>query len=351
MKKLLCLGGLAAAIGVLIYWNDAVVLERAEARMNTWMTLSVEAPRETANRALDGSFALLRKLNDGLSRYVETSDISRLNASAGAAPVKVAPETWELLQSALILSEATEGYFDPTVGPLTDLWRILAKEGSSGFPVLAENAVAAARELVDYRSLSLISPDLAFLRSRGTALDLGAIAKGYAADKVADYCKTLGVRSALLDLGGNILVWGSRKKPWRLGVRHPLKGRDSIACVLEFSFASNEVMSVVTSGSYERFREIDGKRLSHVFDPHTGFPIETSLLSVSVIDPRSAKADALATAFLVMGEEKARGILRRFQGTEAIFIYQDGDKLAINVTIGLEKSLKSSETEAAINIF
>ncbi|MDR2527840.1 MAG: FAD:protein FMN transferase [Synergistaceae bacterium] len=295
--------------------------------MNTLTSISVEAPRKTAEKALDGSFALLRELNGRLSRYAEASDISKVNASAGIAPVKVAPETWELLRNALTLSEATDGYFDPTIGPLTDLWRILSKEGNGS---LSEKEIAAARDLVDYRSLSLVSPDWVFLRSRGAALDLGAVAKGYAADRVADYCKALGVRSGLLDLGGNILVWGSRKRPWRIGIRHPLEGRDSTACVLEFDLAPDQTMSVVTSGSYERFREVGGKKLSHIFNPHTGVPIETSLLSVSVVDPCSAKADALATAFLVMGEEKARETLRRFPGTEAVFIHHNGEKIVVS---------------------
>jgi thiamine biosynthesis lipoprotein len=332
---------------VLARWDAVLVLERTEASMNTLMSISVEAPEKTAESALDGSFALLRKLNGSLSRYAKASDISKVNDSAGVSPVKVAPETWELLRSALALSQATDGYFDPTVGPLTDLWRTLSKDGDRG---ISEKEAAAARE-VDYRNLSLTSPDRAFLRMKGAALDLGAIAKGYAADRVADYCKSLGVRSGLLDFGGNILVWGSRKKPWRIGIRHPLKGRDSTACVLEFDLTSDETLSVVTSGSYERFREIDGRRLSHIFDPHTGFFAETSLLSVSVIDPCSAKADALATAFLAMGEEKARRILHRFQRTEVVFIQWDGEKITINATTGLEKILKPSEAKAGINYF
>ncbi|MDR1979422.1 MAG: FAD:protein FMN transferase [Synergistaceae bacterium] len=346
---------LVAAAAFFVYRNAAdalVVLDRADLRMNTLATISVEAPRKTAEEALEASFSLLEALDDALSRYKKGSDVSNVNESSGGSPVRVSADTAALLRAALEIAEKTGGCFDPTVGPLTDLWRILPREGEEWvFP--SEKQAAAARGLVDYRGLSVDHPFVR-LRAKGAALDLGGIAKGYAADKVAELCKARGVRSALLDLGGNLLILGtrSREAPWRLGIRHPLKDKNSILCSLEFDLAPGETMSLATSGSYERFREVGGKRLSHVFDPRTGLPVETSLLSVSVIDPCSARADALATAFLVMGEEKAREALSGFPATDAVFVrLEDNGEITASLTRGLRKHLKFTDSATAFAIY
>ncbi|MDR2179048.1 MAG: FAD:protein FMN transferase, partial [Synergistaceae bacterium] len=317
---------LAAAAAFFVY-KDAVVLDRSDLRMNTLVTLTLQAPRDKAEEVMEASFSLLENLDHTLSRYGKGSDIWNVNEGAGVSPVEVSPDTVAVLNAALEIAERTGGCFDPTVGPLTDLWRILSKEGEEWtFP--SEQQVAAARGLVDYRKIS-VDPPFVYLGLKGAAIDLGGIAKGYAADKIADLCVARGVRSALLNLGGNLLILGTppSKDSWRLGIRHPKdsRGKNSIICSLAFELASNETLSLATSGSYERFREVDGRRLSHVFDPRTGFPLETPLLSVSVVDPCSTRADALATAFLVMGEEKAREILSRLPATNAVFIRLEDD--------------------------
>jgi thiamine biosynthesis lipoprotein len=328
-----------------------VALNRSDLRMNTLVTLSLEASRETAEEVMDASFSLLEDLDHMLSRYKEGSDIWNVNEASGLSPVEVSADTIAVLNAALDAAEKTGGAFDPTVGPLTDLWRILPQEDEEWiFPM--ENQVTAARELVDYRKLSL-APPFAHLPSEGAALDLGGIAKGYAADKIAEFCVKRGVRSALLGLGGNLLILGAppRGASWRLGIRHPLKDKNSIICSLAFDLASNETMSLATSGSYERFRNADGKRLSHVFDPRTGFPVETPLLSVSVVDPCSARADALATAFLVMGEEKAREVLSRLPATDAVFIrLEDGGRVTASLTGRLERHLKFTDPAVVFEI-
>ncbi|MDR1379473.1 MAG: FAD:protein FMN transferase [Synergistaceae bacterium] len=350
------------AVAEFVYLNRSasapIVLERSGLGMNTLMTLSVEAPRKMGEEVLDASFSLLSTLDGALSRYKVSSDISNINAASGVSTVQVGKETVAVLSIAKEIAEKTGGYFDPTVGPLTDLWRILAKDNHWDFP--SEDQVSVARALVDYRELiisrdSSLSPEdsaLIRLNLAGAALDLGGIAKGYAADQVADLCKAQGIRSAMIDLGGNLMILGPRmgESPWRIGIRHPLKNRAedrAVICTLEFELTSGEMISLSTSGSYERFREIDGKRLSHVFDPRTGFPVETSLLSVSVLDSCSAKADALSTAFLVMGEEKAREVLSSsFPSTEAVFLYLGpNEKITASLTQGLRKYLKFMDTE------
>ena len=339
----------AAAVLGLRYFGSAATLTRTEVRMNTPMTVTLVGERNKAEKALSGVFDLLAFLNEEFSRYRHESAVSRLGAMAGKEPVVVGADLYLLLQESLRLAESTGGCFDPTIGPLTDLWRIMSK---NGYALPAREEIETARARVDYRELELISPDRAFLRFQGAKIDLGAIAKGYAADRVAEYCRMEGIRSGLFDLGGNLLVMGRRSdgKPWLLGIRHPLKERNAVFCTIVCDVKEADTLSVVTSGSYERYREVDGKRLSHIFDPRTGFPVETPLLSVSVIASKSVIADALATAFLVMGEEKARPVLDKFPGTEAVFILSgEGGELEVHATKGLRGLLEAADEVTQID--
>ena len=254
-----------------------VILRRSDLRMNTLATLSIEAPRKKAEEVMEASFSLLEDLDRLLSRYEKGSDIWKINEASGVSPVRVGAAAIAALNAALEAAEKTGGAFDPTVGPLTDLWRILSKkgekkdegieksEGNEGdeewfFP--SEEQIAAARERVVYRKLSIAAP-FVYLSLKGAALDLGGIAKGYAADKIAEFYRAQGVRSALLALGGNLLILGTppRGASWQLGIRNPVGDKDSVICSLAFDPAPGETMSVATSGSYERFRDVDGKRL------------------------------------------------------------------------------------------
>ena len=340
-----------AATAFFVYKKAFVVLHRSALCMNTLVTISAELPREEAEEIMEASFALLKDLDRMLSRYEKGSDIRNVNEASGVSPIPVSADTIAVLNAALDVAEKTGGAFDPTVGPLTDLWRILSKEGEEWvFP--SEEQINLAQERVDYRKISITVP-FVYLSLKGAALDLGGIAKGYAAGKVAELYAARGVGSALLDLGGNLLVLGTppRGDSWQLGIRHPSGDKNSVICSLAFTLAANETMSLATSGSYERFRDVDGKRLSHVFDPRSGLPVETPLLSVSVADPCSARADALATAFLVMGEEKAREVLSTLPATDAVFIRLEKDgKITASLTQRLQKRLKFMDPTVVFEI-
>ena len=336
--------------------NSFMTVERVATGMNTLMSVSAEMPKRTAGNVLDGAFLILSELEGAFSRYRADSDVSRVNAASGKEYVKVGRDTWAILEASLSLADAAGGYFDPTVGPLTDLWRISA---AGDWTPPSDEQISAALELVGYREISLVSPDMARLNLEGAALDLGAIAKGYAGDRVAAYLKERGARSALLDFGGDVTLLGTRKTffkavPWRIGVRHPSQaeaGRESIVCALSFLLSRGEVLSFVTSGSYERFRRYREKKLSHVFDPHTGLPVDTNLVSVSVADPSPARADAFATAFLAMGEPRAREILGRFPVTEAVFVYLEDGKAKVSATEGLRGKIRLMDKSATLEIF
>jgi thiamine biosynthesis lipoprotein len=227
-----------------------------------------------------------------------------------------------VLERARYFAEISGGAFDPTVGPLVKLWDI----GSDTAVVPNMGEIAGALKLINWQDLILDhTRGTAFLSRPDMALDLGAIAKGYAADELADILREADIPGAIIELGGNIYAFGSRApekagaaaRPWRIGIQDPLSERGVYALVAELWDCS-----VVTSGVYERFFLYNGKRYHHILDTVTGFPVENGLLSVTVIAPSSMDADALSTTLFALGYEKGRVLAER-EGAEAIFIFED----------------------------
>jgi len=264
---------------------------------------------------LDGALALCEYYEGLLSRTVSTSDISRIN-SANGAPVEVSDETAELLGMAVYYSELSGGLFDCTIGACSALWDFRTEEPSlpdSGALSAAVSTVGWKNLLIDGSTVTLTNPD--------TRLDLGAIAKGYIADRVADYLAANGVTSAIIDLGGNIVTMGEKEGglPWRVGIRRPFAASAAIIGTVGVRSAS-----VVTSGIYERGFEHVGVWYHHILDPRTGMPAHTGLEAVTIISPLSADGDALSTVCFLLGEERAQQLVESLPDTEAIFVNTDG---------------------------
>ncbi len=251
----------------------------------------------------------INSLEGVLSRTREDTDIAKLNAADGA-PVTLSDEGAKLLSTALDLSAATNGAYDPTVAPLTDLWGI----GTEHEQVPAQSDIDAALKTVGTQHVH-ISGDSVQL-DRGSKIDFGGIAKGYAADLCADILKDADA-DGLLVLGGNIYAVGTNEgKDWNIGIADPDEPSDTVAAVAVHD------MSVVTSGDYERYFEQDGVRYHHIFDPATGYPAASGLRSVTVIDENSTRADALTTALFVMGADEGRAYCED-NGIAAVFITSD----------------------------
>lgn len=292
----------------------------------------------TVNAFADGTaalydelFARLRQIDGIFSATDAQSELSAVNRAAGERAVSVSGELFSVVQAALRVSALTDGAFDCTVGPLVSLWGIATDHAR--VPSDAERE--SARSLVGWRDCVLSAEDSSvFLAKKGMALDLGGIAKGYAADVLADILRARKVRRAVINLGGTIYVVGTKADgtPWRVGVKNPDDPQGGPALALDLG-----EVAVVTSGDYERFFEQDGIRYHHILDPKTGFPARTDLRSVTVVHQSALLADALTTAFFVLGMDKSRELAQRL-GIGAVFIAENHavsatDDLAQNVVL------------------
>lgn len=248
------------------------------------------------------AFKEIERIDSLLAWQIPTSEISKINSSAGKSPVKVSYETYSILERSLSYSKSSDGIFDVTVGPLTQLWGFNGDEESVAVP--DKKAIDSCLKLVGYKELILNYNDTtAFLKRAGMSIDLGGIGKGYAIDRASDILKKNGLTSFLFNAGGDVLVSGYKAEDqnWTVGIKDPRK-EDKLLGSVEFTNKS-----IATSGDYERFFEIDGRRYHHIIDPSTGFPASNSI-SVSIIAESAERADALATTvFITQGKTGWQG--------------------------------------------
>jgi thiamine biosynthesis lipoprotein len=287
----------------------------------------------TVNAYEDGSKALYDEVGRRLDEieavfnvHDPESEVSRLNARAGGTPVKVGEALFFVLDKALFFARETQGAFDPTVGPVVALWGISTEHPR----VPTEEEIAALLLLVDYRAVAVNQETGEVSLPMGAGLDFGGIAKGYAADCIASLFAEQRVRQGIIDLGGNIYVYGTKKdsSKWRVGVKDPLDSQGGPALRLEVAGSR----TVVTSGAYERFFEQGGQIYHHIIDPAMGWPADAGLLSATIVADSSLAADALSTACYVVGRE---GVERLFpQGFAG-----DGKVRAEIALIGNDKRL------------
>ena len=346
------------AVGGWILWqhlNKEVTVSREGFSMNTVISISVTGREETARSALDESFALLDHLNDELSLYREESALSKINARAGGEALSVSPDVFSAVAKAQEMCQLTDGVFNPLIGPITKLWKINQNPGEPDAYSLPEPAsLDAALTLTAPDGLEL-SPTPANsgggsvrLARRGAALDLGGIAKGYASTEIVKLLNVRGITSALVNLGGNVHVLGTKGgAPWNIGIRNPInETTDPIALVLAVGDPQRQGIAVVTSGGYERYRIVNGVRYSHFFDPRTGMPVQNDILSATLITPDGSMADALATAFMIMGPERSIQFLKTHPELGAVLIRRDAEGgLEILATENLRSVIRRSLVE------
>jgi thiamine biosynthesis lipoprotein len=313
------------------------------------MTASAAKTESELGEILEGAFGLLADMEKKFSMRDPDSEISAINAAAGAEWAKISRETYAVLAASANAARLTDGAFDPTIGPVTLLWQNRLAEGK----IPDDGEISEAVMKTGFAKLSLSAPDGAFLDIPGGAIDLGGVAKGYASAVIRDYLREKGVTSALIDLGGNVVTMGGRSErgeteraPWRVGIQHPAKPRGEPICVLEISEGA-----VVTAGVYERFGEVGGRRYTHIFVPKTGRPVDGELESATVVSNDPALADALSTAFMAMAEHEALRLLPVIPGCDAVFVSRHADGYRITATAGLEGALRPSAGESPVEFF
>ncbi len=277
--------------------------ENSESRflLNTVAQITADCSDQTLN----GAFALCEELEKTLSRTVENSDVSRLNAAEGFVPVSA--HTLRVVDRALYYAELSGGRFDITICPVSMLWDFQNKV------VPNRDEIAAALQNVDYHSISVREDAIAL---NGKKIDLGGIAKGYVADRVIDYFKENNVEKALVNLGGSISVIGE----YTVGIKTPFKNTVLLAVPLCDGCA-------VTSGIDQRYIKQDGAFYHHILDPATGVGVENELASVTVLGSNlcAMDCDALSTVCMLLGTEEGLSLINSTRETEAVFISREGE--------------------------
>ena len=281
----------------------------------------------------------VKELENKLSTKIATSEVSKINDNAGVDKVAVSDDTFTVIKEALKYGKISAGKFDITVGNLVDLWGI----GTENEKVPSKDEIQKALATVDYNKIEIDENNkTVYLKEKGMKIDLGAIAKGYVADEIVKILEKEGVKSAIINLGGNVYVYGNKGgKNFKIGIRNPLAPDPND--YLGIYQSQNE--SVVTSGVYERFFEKDGKRYHHILSTSDGYPIDNNLISTSIITKNSMDADALSTTTFALGLEEGLKLIENTPNTEAMFITSDRK---IYMTSGMKDKFELKNSDFTI---
>ncbi len=249
------------------------------------------------------------------SKEIPTSEISRINASLQVA-VDVSPETADLVRQGLYYSELSDGKFDVTIAPVSDLWDF---HDTKNTVIPSEEARNAACSLVNYQNV-LVEDNTVTLLMPGMELDLGGIAKGYIADRLKEYLLGEGVEHGYINLGGNVLLIGGKYdgSDYRIGIQKPFAESGQTITTLEVRDCS-----IVSSGIDQRYFEKDGQLYHHILNPQNGMPYENDLLQVTILSDSSTMGDALSTCCFALGLEDGTKLVESLENVEAIFITKD----------------------------
>ena len=250
-----------------------------------------------------------------LSSTVEGSDIWNINHSGGS-PTTVSPDTAKLLERALYYCELSNGKLDITLGDISKQWNFSENAGLDSPILPSDEVINELLKAANYHNITIDGQEVT-LSNPETSIELGFIAKGYIADRLYDYLKNIGVTSAIINLGGNVKVVGSKPDgtAFKIGIQKPFADMGETFTVVDISDSS-----VVSSGVYERYFNYDGKLYHHILDPKTGYPYETDILSASIKTNSSTDADALSTLCFILGPDAGIELIESLENTEVMYI-------------------------------
>ena len=309
--------------------SEPVVVKRAQMQMGTLVSITVVAGNEAvAHAAATAGFAEIRRLDELLSTWISTSELSRVNASAGIKPIHVSTETLTVVHRAMQAAEMTDGGFNIAIGPAVEAWSV-----TDGQRIPEESELDALRPLVDLRAVHVdVRKQTIYLDKAGMRIDVGGIGKGYAADQAVEALRRAGAIAGVVALSGDIKTFGRLPggKMFPVGIQHPRKD----GSVLAWIDLQDEAIS--TAGDYERFFERDGVRYHHILDPRTLQPAR-SCQSVTVVAREGIWADGLDTGIFVMGTESGMRLVEALPDVEAIIVDHEGH---VHVSSGLRDRVR-----------
>lgn len=274
------------------------------------------AKKSNAEDALEDANTILTDIHNKMSAQQDNTEVNKINEKAGISPVAVSNETFNVIESAVKYANLTGGVFDPTIGAISSLWQI----GTNNARVPSADEISKNLQLINYKNIELDkNKKTVFLKEKNMRLDLGAIAKGYAADLICENLKSNDIESAIINLGGNVFVLGSKSgEPYKIGIQAPYEETST-----SIGYIKGENTSVVTSGIYERFVKDGDKLYHHMLNPKTGYPFENNLNSVTIVSNKSIDGDALSTSTFGMGLEKGMEFINSKKDVGAIFLTKD----------------------------
>lgn len=306
------LGGKAVLTTVAVFSFHICVFSQEQVSVDRQVTLMgsifnftiVDADSISANKNIDKAIAEIDRIENLISEWRPETQISQVNQNAGIKAVKVDKEVFDLTKRAIAYSKMSDGAFDISAISMDKIWKF---DGSMT-EMPSKEAIAQSVRNVNYKNIVLDSVNSTiYLSKKGMKIGFGSIGKGYAADKGRELMQKIGVKSGMVDASGDIATWGKplNAKTWNIGIRNPFKHR-KITKVIQLKNAA-----VATSGSYEKFAEIDGLRYSHIINPKTGMPA-TGLSSVTIYGPSCEFANALSTSIMVLGKKKGKKLVKKF---------------------------------------
>jgi FAD:protein FMN transferase len=280
---------------------------------NNFDIIVVAHDQQWANERIDNAVREIKRIENLLTTFSDNSETSSINAAAGISPVKVSKEVYRLIERSNRISAVTDGAFDISYGSLDkSLWNF-----DRSMTRLPDSKTARQMvRLIDYRNIVLNPREsTVFLKQKGMRIGFGGIGKGYAADMAKSVMLEEGVESGLINASGDLVTWGNQAngKPWTIGIADPDNAQ------LPFSFLNISNAAIATSGNYEKYVLIDGKKYSHTINPKTGLPV-TGIKSVTIITTNAELADAMATPVTVMGTRAGLNLVNQMQQIECIII-------------------------------
>jgi FAD:protein FMN transferase len=279
---------------------------------NIFEIKTFNAGRSRAEKCIDTAIGEIKRIEALLTTFDPNSQTNQINSNAGMHPVRVDREVFDLIERSLRISELTQGAFDISYGSIDKrFWNFDLSMKSLPDKTTAKRTV----RLINYNNIVLDRNDLTvFLKEKGMRIGFGGIGKGYAAEKAKQLLVTMGIESGIVNASGDLTAWGYQAdgKPWTIGIADPDTKNP-------FSFLNITDMSVATSGNYEKYVTINGRRYSHTIDPRTGFPV-TGIKSVTIISPYAELSDAMATPVMVMGTKVGLDLINQMKSIACIIV-------------------------------